>query len=340
MRVKRNIALYIGLCLSCHCLLATSIAVGQQPSVREKQVDVITIRRHPASIGPVLMTVDVREVVRNLYNETLYNKATDILSLSDNAYLSSNIVHLLKRAIDETYSETYNEDLIEVRLRATSLLGLSRNPEAIPIITNLLHNDPCFRVRDLAAKRLGGLAGEAAIPDLLRARVGNWKHRDQGIGCGNANGVLTGLGNAGGKAVPILIRMLKTGIEAPGAIIETLERTGNRRAIPPLIEIISQPASPSDPSMEFVRREAAEALAQYAMLYGFILKYRGKTFAEGVPVTPREDRIVTEADRTRIRQALEQTGYDIHELTGTYPGFEPITDPEFEISAFGITPLE
>ena len=61
MRVKRNIALYIGLCLSCHCLLATSIAVGQQPSVREKQVDVITIRRHPASIGPVLMTVDVRE---------------------------------------------------------------------------------------------------------------------------------------------------------------------------------------------------------------------------------------------------------------------------------------
>ena len=74
MRVKRNIPLYIGLCLSCHCLLATSIAVGQQPSVREKQVDVIIIRRHPASIGPVLMTVDVREVVRDLYNETLYNK--------------------------------------------------------------------------------------------------------------------------------------------------------------------------------------------------------------------------------------------------------------------------
>ena len=267
---------------------------------------------------------------------TKYNKATDILSLSDNAYLSSNIVHLLKRAIDETYSETYNEDLIEVRLRATSLLGLSRNPEAIPIITNLLHNDPCFRVRDLAAKRLGGLAGEAAIPDLLRARVGNWKHRDQGIGCGNANGVLTGLGNAGGKAVPILIRMLKTGIEAPGAIIETLERTGDRRAIPPLIEILSQ----SDSNMESLRHEAAETLARYAMLYGFILKFRGKTFAEGVPATPREHRIVTESDRTRIRQALELAGYDIYELTGTYPGFEPITDPEFEISAFGITPLE
>ena len=77
-----------------------------------------------------------------------YNKTTEILSLSDNAYLSSNIVHLLKRAIDETYSETYNEELIQLRLRATSLLGLSRNPETIPIITNLLHNDLCFRVRD------------------------------------------------------------------------------------------------------------------------------------------------------------------------------------------------
>ena len=44
------------------------------------------------------MTVDVREVVRNLYSETLYNKATDILRLSDNAYLSSNIVHLVEES--------------------------------------------------------------------------------------------------------------------------------------------------------------------------------------------------------------------------------------------------
>ena len=214
------------------------------------------------------MTVDVREVVRNLYSETLYNNATDILRLSDNAYLSSNIVHLLKRAIYETYSETYDEELIELRMRAVSLLGLSRNPEATPIVTDRLHNDPSWRVRDLAAKFLGELAGEAAIP--------------------------------------------------------------------PPIEILSQ----SDSNMESLRHEAAEALAQYAMLYGFILKYRGKTFAEGVPATPREHRIVTESDRTRIRQALELAGYDIYELTRTYPGFEPITDPEFEISAFGITPLE
>ena len=144
MRVKRNIALYIGLCLSCLCLLATSIAVGQQPPMIERQVGVITIKRHPARLGPVSMTVDVRVVVRDLYNETLYNKAADILSLSDNAYLSSNIVHLLKRAIDETYSETYNEELIQVRLRATSLLGLAQNPQAIPIITNLLQMIPAL----------------------------------------------------------------------------------------------------------------------------------------------------------------------------------------------------
>ncbi len=283
------------------------------------------------------MTVDVREVVRDLYNETLYYKATDILSFADNAYLSSDIVNLLRTTIDETYSETYNEELIELRLRATGLLGLSRNPEAVPIITNLLHNDPVWRVRNLAARRLGGLAGEAAIPDLLRARVGNWKHRDSGTYCGSCrSGVLDGLEAAGGQAVPILIRMLKTRIEAPGGIIEALEQTGDRRAISPLIEIVSQAES----YRESLRLKAAEALAQYVMLYGFILKYRGKTFMEGVPATPRDDRIITESDRNRIRRALETAGYDIYELTNTYPGFEPITDPEFEVSVFGKGALE
>ena len=293
------------------------------------------------------LTVDVREVAINLFNEAMhakpykedmYTKACTVLREVDNAYLSSGTVHLLKTHLD---NNSLDNTSVETRLRAIALLGYSRNLEAVPIIAERLHNDPVWRVRNLAARRLGSLAGETAIPDLLRARVGNWKHRDRGIYCGSCrNGVLDGLGAVGGKAVPILIRMLKTGIEAPGSIIETLERTGDRRAIFPLIEIISQPASPSDPSMEFVRREAAEALAQYVMWYGFILKHRGRTFAEGVPATPREHRIVTESDRTRIRQALELAGYDIYELTGTYPGFEPITDPEFEISAFGIMPLE
>ena len=116
MVVKRNKFLYFSLFLSCLCCLATPMTLAQQPPVKEKQVDVITIKRHPARLGPVSMTVDVREVVRDLCNETLYNKATDILSLSDNAYLSSNIVHLLKRAIDETYSETYNRHLSKISI--------------------------------------------------------------------------------------------------------------------------------------------------------------------------------------------------------------------------------
>ena len=332
MKVVYIKSLVFGLCLFCLCCLVTPIVLGQQASVKEKQVDVITIKRHPARIGPVSMTVDVREVVRDLYNDTLYNKATDILSLAGNAYLSSDIVNLLRTTIDETYSETYDEELIELRLRATSLLGLSRNSEAVPIITNLLHNDPVWRVRNLAARRLGGLVGETAIPDLLHARVGNWKHRDRGTYCGSCgNGVLDGLGAAGGEAVPILIRMLKTGIEAPCGIIEALERTGDRRAISPLIEIMSHAESNRE-SLSFT---AAEALARHVMLYGFTLKYRGKTFMEGVPATPRVDRIVTESDRNRIRQALELAGYDIYELTNTFPGFEPITDPEFEITVLG-----
>ena len=332
MKVVYIKSLVFGLCLFCLCCLVTPIVLGQQASVKEKQVDVITIKRHPARIGPVSMTVDVREVVRDLYNDTLYNKATDILSLAGNAYLSSDIVNLLRTTIDETYSETYDEELIELRLRATSLLGLSRNSEAVPIITNLLHNDSVWRVRNLAARRLGGLVGETAIPDLLHARVGNWKHRDRGTYCGSCgNGVLDGLGAAGGEAVPILIRMLKTGIEAPGGIIEALERTGDRRAISPLIEIMSQSKS----NRESLSFKAAEALARHVMLYGFTLKYRGKTFMEGVPATPRVDRIVTESDRNRIRQALELAGYDIYQLTNTFPGFEPITDPEFEITVLG-----
>ena len=149
--------------------------------------------------------------------------------------------------------------------------------------------------------------------------------------------MIAGLGNAGGKAVPILIRLLKNSIIAPGGrenayfIVQTLEETGDRRAISPLIEIVSQAES----NRESLRLKAAEALAQYVMLYGFILKYRGNTFMEGVPATPRDDRIITESDRNRIRRALETAGYDIYELTNTYPGFEPITDPEFEVSVFG-----
>ena len=347
MRVKRIESFYFVLCLFLLYCLATPAAYAQRPPVKKKQVDVITStttgllgfdRESP-------LTVDVREVAINLYNEAMhakpykedmYTKACTVLREVDNAYLYSGTVHLLTTHLA---NNSMDDTFVKTRRRAIALLGYSRNPEAIPIIAERLHNDPAWTVRNLAAKCLGGLAGETAIPDLLRARVGNWKHKDQGIlFCGNCgNGVLDGLGAAGGKAVPILIRLLKESINTSGGngrayyIVQILEETGDRRAISPLIEIISQPASPSNPSMEFVRLEAAEALAQYAMLYGFILKRRGRTFAEGVPVTPREDRIVREADRTRIRHALEQAGYDIYELTETYPGFEPITDPDYEL---------
>ena len=347
MRSKRIESFYFALCLFLLYCLATPAAYAQRPPVQKKQVDVITStttgllgfdRESP-------LTVDVREVAINLYNEAMhakpykedmYTKACTVLREVDNAYLSSHTVHLLKTHLANNSTD---DTAVETRRRAITLLGYSRNLEAASIISERLHNDPAWRVRSLAACKLGGLAGEAAIPDLLIARVRNWKHKDRKnlYRTNYRNGVLAGLGNAGGKAVPILIRLLKNSIKASGGrgnayfIVQTLERTGDRRAISPLIEIISQPVSPSNPSMESVRFEAAEALAQYVMLYGFILKRRGRTFAEGVPVTPREDRVVREADRSRIRHALEQAGYDIHELTETYPGFEPITDPDYEL---------
>lgn len=322
------------------------MALAQQPPVKKKQVDVITSTTTGLLDFPreVPLTVDVRDVAINLYNEAMhakpykedmYTKARTVLHEADNAYLSSETVHLLKTHLATDSPEDVS---VETRRRAITLLGYSRNREAAPIIAERLHNDPAWTVRSLAATRLGGLAGESAIPDLLCARVRNWKHKDprNHLHDGNRKGVIAGLGHAGGQAVPILIRMLKTRIEAPGGIIEALEQTGDRRAISPLIEIVSQAES----YRESLRLKAAEALAQYVMLYGFILKYRGKTFMEGVPATPRDDRIITESDRNRIRRALETAGYDIYELTNTYPGFEPITDPEFEVSVFGKGALE
>ena len=69
------------------------------------------------------MTVDVREVARDLTDETLYNNATDILSFADNAYISSDIVNLLGRTIDETYSETYNEESYRIEAACDWLAG-------------------------------------------------------------------------------------------------------------------------------------------------------------------------------------------------------------------------
>ena len=340
MREKRIESFYFALCLFLLCCLATPTALAQQPPVKKKQVDVITSTTTGLLDFPreAPLTVDVRDVAINLYNEAMhakpykedmYTKARTVLREADNAYLSSETVHLLKTHLA---NDSLDDTSVETRRRAITLLGYSRNREAAPIIAERLHNDPAWTVRSLAATRLGGLAGESAIPDLLCARVRNWKHKDprNHFHDSDRKGVIAGLGNAGGKAVPILIRLLKNSIKASGGrenayfIVQTLEETGDRRAISPLIEIVSQAES----NRESLRLKAAEALAEYVMFYGFILKRRGRTSAERVPVTPREDRKVTESDRNRIREALKMAGYDVYELTNTYPGFEPITDPE------------
>ena len=210
---------------------ALGISVAQTPT-KEKQVDVITLEP-PSGLSGEKMTVDVREVARNLRNEEMYEKAFEVLLFADNAYLSSGTVNLLKTAL--------NDDSARVRQSAISLLGFSRNPEAIEIISNRLQSDPAREVRYDSAKALGSLAGEAAVPTLKVALA------EDRIG----TGVFAGLSNAGGKAVPLLIKILKTEIKHRGGdgiadfTIQSLRKTGDRRVIKPLLDIISHPVSPS-----------------------------------------------------------------------------------------------
>ena len=103
------------------------------------QVDIITFMfgAKPSE------TVDMRYVARNLHNKTLYDKAFEVLAMTGNVFLSSGTVKLLATAL--------NDDAHEVRQRsAIILLGHSRNPEAIDVITNSLQNDPSWRVRKSA----------------------------------------------------------------------------------------------------------------------------------------------------------------------------------------------
>ena len=103
-------------------------------------------------------TIDLRVVARNIHNKKLYDKASEALAMTGNAFLSSSTVNLLATAL--------NDDAHEVRRRAISLLGYSRNPEAIDFLSDSLQNDTSWRVQRHAAMRLGLLAGEAAVPAL------------------------------------------------------------------------------------------------------------------------------------------------------------------------------
>ena len=304
MKVKRFPPLYFGLFLGyISCFVAPNVITASPPPAQERQVDVITYDPFPGALGWKKLTVDVREAARDPHNGEMYNKASRVLHMTDNAYLSSRTVNVLKTAL--------NDSSVEVRIRAISLLGVSRNPEAIKVISNRLQNDPSYRVRWAAAYSLGMLAGEAAVPALRVALV-----EDKRI----ETAVIWGLGYAGGKAVPLLIQMLKEDVKEGGSdadyFIQSLEATCDRRAIKPLLAIISHPTSQSDPNMSHVQLNAATVLAHFATdwIYAGMLKSREKFFAEDCPVTPRENRRVNASDRARIFEALKTAGYDINRL--------------------------
>lgn len=287
-----------------------NISVAQTP-VKEKQIDVITDTSSGA-LRAEKVTVDAREAARNLHNKEIFDKVSRVLFMVDDAYLSSGTVNLLKTAL--------NDNSVEVRQRAILLLGLSRNPEAIEVISNRLRNDPSWHVKSVAAVNLGILAGGAAVPVLKAALVEEEKtSASLSLMSKISPSLISGLGRAGGTAVPLLIERLKDDLKLGGHdanfIIQSLKWTGDRRAIKSLLAIISHPASPSDAVMSEVQLDAARALAHFATdrRYEDILKFRNK-FAEGYPVTPRENRRVNASDRARIVEALKTAGYDINRL--------------------------
>ncbi len=161
-----------------------------------------------------------------------YRAVYDALAGEIEGVLSSESVSSLKKALRDTSDD--------VRWRAVVLLGHSRHPDAIPAIYKRLRNDPSLQVRLQAAESLGRLAGEKAVPALDEALA-----NDPAM----LHGVISGLGHAGGAGVPVLIEMLNNEINNPNGksqvanlIVHSLKNTGDRRAIQPLIELITRPA--------------------------------------------------------------------------------------------------
>ena len=305
MKMKRFLTFYSGLLLCSFYFLVTGISFAKQLPEKEKQVDVITIeKRYPATLEEKKKTVDVRKVARNLHNKEIYMEARRALVFSDNAYLSSSTVNLLKTAL--------NDNFVEVRTRAIVLLKFSRNPEAIAILADRLQKDPSWTVRYSAAEGLGSLLGESAVPLLKVA----WTE-DTMIG-----GVISGLGRAGGTAVPFLIERLKEEIKNNGGngsarrLIQSLEDTGDRRVIEPLIAIISRPALPSVPNMIDVKLKALDVLARFAdeFRYSLILKSLANFSAVDV-MRPTESRKVRASDRVRIIEFLKKIAESETEAT-------------------------
>ena len=282
-------------CLACS---PRSRVSAQQPPAQEKQVDVIT------RCGK---TVDVREAARNLDNWEMYLEAWEILRDTNNARLSSATVNLLKTVLDDHFSDSMaTDDFTRIRECAVALLGVSRNPKAVAIVTDLMFNDSHYRVRACAARSLGRLAGEEALPALLAAQ-------EKGkIGKLNA-----GFLYVGEKAVPLTIQWMEEDFAEYGgqnlaeAYIRRLHMIGDRRAIGPLLRMVAHPASPADPRIERVRIKAAMTLAHFTseFWYEYPLE-EWSTHLAFDPVTPRENRKVNANDRKRIIEGLQNAGYD------------------------------
>ena len=282
-------------CLSCSPRHLVSV---QQPPAGMKHVDISPYGSD---------TVDVGEVVRNLHNRKMYRELWEILLFAKNASLSSSTVNLLKFVLAEhSRNSVLNDDSEDMRVRAVALLGLSRHPEAIPIVTDFMFRDPAWRVRAAAACALGRLAGEKALPPLLAALE---KRK-----IGKLNG---GFLIAGEKAVPHIIRWLEKDFAKNGGQryaqthVRHLWWIGDRRAIDPLLRIIAHPASPSDPTVDRVRSEAATTLGHFAseLWYNYLPDSTSEFLAVD-PVTRRESRKVNSADRKRIIKALQNADYD------------------------------
>ena len=176
--------------------------------------------------------VDVREIVDNLHDDEIYRQAREDLLHTDRAFLSSATVNLLESVLaDHSWNSVLNDDSEDVRIRAVVLLGISRSPKAIAIVTDRMFNDPAWRVRRAAAKSLGRFAGGNAVPHIIR-----WMEED--------------FAENGGQ-------------NHAHTHVSRLRWIGDRRAIDPLLRIVAHPGSPSDPSIDVVRFDAAQVLAKF-----------------------------------------------------------------------------